>query len=131
MADQEDRAKGHSPQSSTVEYSFDELALGLASGTISRRKALKWMGGALLGGALVSIPSLAWAKPKLGKCNHHYQCPAGQTCQDRVCVPQQSQCVCDPPGGECPQGTQKCSGTMIGRTVCCPSLDQCLAPGCA
>ena len=45
------------------ESSFDELARGLASGTVSRRKALKWMGAALLGGALASGPSVAQAAP--------------------------------------------------------------------
>jgi hypothetical protein len=43
------------------ERSFDELARGLASGTLSRRKALKLMGAALVGGALASVPGVAWA----------------------------------------------------------------------
>jgi hypothetical protein len=41
---------------STREHSLDELAKGLASGTVSRRQALRLMGGALLGGVLASIP---------------------------------------------------------------------------
>jgi hypothetical protein len=44
------------------DYSFDELAKGLASGTISRRKALRLMGSALLGGVLASIPGVALAQ---------------------------------------------------------------------
>src|SRR5215203_2258070 len=44
--------------------SFDELTRGLASGTLSRGKALRLMGAALVGGALASIPGIAWAKPK-------------------------------------------------------------------
>lgn len=44
------------------ERSFDDLAKGLVSGTISRRGALKLMGGALLGGLLVSIPRVASAQ---------------------------------------------------------------------
>jgi len=43
------------------EHSFDELARGLASGTLSRRKALKLMGAALVGSALASIPGVALA----------------------------------------------------------------------
>jgi hypothetical protein len=43
------------------ERSFDELARGLASGTLSRGKAIRWMGGALLGAALASFPRVAWA----------------------------------------------------------------------
>ncbi len=43
----------------TQEYPFDELARGLASGELSRGKALKLMGAALLGGALgfFSLPT--------------------------------------------------------------------------
>jgi hypothetical protein len=44
------------------ERSFDELARGLASGSVSRRKALKLMGAALVGGALASIPGAALAQ---------------------------------------------------------------------
>ena len=44
--------------------SFDELAIGLSNGTLSRGKALRLMGAALVGGALASIPGIAWAKPK-------------------------------------------------------------------
>jgi hypothetical protein len=47
----------------TGEHSFDELARGLASGSVSRRKALKLMGAALAGGALASIPGVAQAAP--------------------------------------------------------------------
>ena len=43
------------------ETSFDELAKGLANGTISRRQALRWMGGALAGAALASVPGVAFA----------------------------------------------------------------------
>ena len=66
--------------------SFDELASGLASGTLSRGKALKLMGAALLGGTLASIPGIAMAKPKPAdrKCNHDHQCESGQ-CVDGVC----------------------------------------------
>ena len=34
---------------SSIAISLDELAKGLASGTLSRGKAIRWMGGALLG----------------------------------------------------------------------------------
>jgi|SRR5215208_1127579 len=130
MPDQEDHARVvPSSVESTVEYSFDDLARGLASGTISRRKALKWLGGAFLGGVLVSIPGIAWAKPKPGKCTHDKQCPTGQTCQDGVCVPRE--CVCDPPGGVCPEGTFRCSGSMFAFPVCCPDTTQCTTAVCS
>jgi hypothetical protein len=50
-----------SPDPSDVITSFDELAKGLATGAISRRKALRWMGGTLVGAALASLPGVAWA----------------------------------------------------------------------
>jgi len=42
---------------------FDNLAKALATKSISRRDALKWVGGALLGGWLASIPARAFAAP--------------------------------------------------------------------
>jgi len=50
-----------SPDTSSVITSLDELTKGLATGTVSRRKALRWMGGALVGAALASVPGVAWA----------------------------------------------------------------------
>lgn len=45
-------------EDTTEEYSFDALAKGLASGTISRRKALKLVGTAILGaGLFAAIPT--------------------------------------------------------------------------
>jgi hypothetical protein len=82
------------------ESSFDELAKGLASGTLSRRKALRLMGAALVGGVLASIPGIAEAAPK-GK-------PAGRKCKrDRQCV--NGLClsgVCSgfPDSQSCPEG---------------------------
>ena len=45
------------------ERSFDELASGLASGSLSRGKALRLMGAALLGGAFAFTPKVAEAAP--------------------------------------------------------------------
>jgi hypothetical protein len=58
----EDYNAHHSYQESpTAELSFDELAKGVASGTLSRGKALRLLGAALVGGAMASIPGVAWA----------------------------------------------------------------------
>ena len=65
--------------------SFDELAKGLAGGTLSRGKMLKMMGAALFGGAVASIPGVALAKPKPGRCTKNAHCPAGQTCVGGQC----------------------------------------------
>jgi hypothetical protein len=63
------------------EHSFDELARGLASGSLSRRKALRLMGGLLLASALGSLPGVAWAND-----DDDDRCPQGQTrCKER-CV---------------------------------------------
>ena len=43
--------KGEPMSPETAELSFDELTRGLASGSISRGKALRLMGAALVGGA--------------------------------------------------------------------------------
>jgi len=52
--------KGEPMSPEARERSFDELARGLANGSISRGKALRLMGAALLGGALAAIPG--WPK---------------------------------------------------------------------
>jgi hypothetical protein len=73
-------------QQTTNRY-FDELASGLASGSISRGKALRLMGAALVGGTLASFPGIAWAKPNKpngAKCQRNSQCASGQ-CVERVC----------------------------------------------
>ena len=51
----------HSHQGRTEDHSFDALTKGLANGSISRGRAIKLMGTALLGGVLVSIPGMALA----------------------------------------------------------------------
>jgi hypothetical protein len=81
--------------------SFDALAKGLASGDVSRGKALKLMGAALLGGLLASIPTVAGAKPKANKCIKDKQCPAGTTCVSGVCVNAPNVLYCS-----CQDGTQ-------------------------
>jgi hypothetical protein len=51
------------------ETSLDELAKGMANGNISRRQALRWMGGALVGGVLASIPGVALAQEGNSACD--------------------------------------------------------------
>jgi hypothetical protein len=68
---------------------FDELAKGLATNRLSRRHALRMLGSALVGGALASVPGMAWAKPKpgKGKCKNPGDCPIGQDCCNGSCTP--------------------------------------------
>jgi hypothetical protein len=94
MRQEEQDEQAFNPKSTSVGHSFDELARGLASGTVSRRGALKLVGGALLGGVLASIPGLGWAQGR--------QCPQGEhPCPDGTCVPTGELC---PTPGPTPRG---------------------------
>ncbi len=63
MAEDREVRKVPTRVDTTEEYSFNDLAKGLAYHPIARRKAFKLFGGALLGGALASIPGVdAWAQ---------------------------------------------------------------------
>src|SRR5215217_4641945 len=128
----------HSDRSS-IASSLDELAKGLANGTLSRGKALRLVGGALLGAALGSIPGVAWADDRCsegqtrceGRCvnllrNERHcgscfnRCEEGEECVGGVCQ-----------GGGCPSGTTPC-GTQCCQTgetcvngTCCPNAQLC------
>ncbi len=123
----------------TTESSLDELAKGLATGTLSRGKAIRWMGGALLGAALASFPGVAWADGcrRLGReCRRDSQCcsnncvrrgddkvcgcPQGQRrCNDRCVNPKRNENHCGSCSNRC-QTDQSCVGG-----VCCPDAQVC------
>ena len=91
---------------SGVIASLDELAKGLASGTISRSKALRWMGGALVGAALASIPGVAWAEG--GRCSE------GQTrCNDRCVNLQNNENHCGSCRNRCDSNQRCCKGRCV------------------
>ena len=93
---------------SASDSSFDGLARGLADGTISRRRALRMIGGALVGGVLASIPGMAWAaKPA--------PCPSGKKCGKRCCP--DASFVCSKGNCACPSGTTNCGGTCVNLTT--------------
>jgi hypothetical protein len=78
-------------QETTNRY-FDELASGLASGTLSRGKALKLMGAALVGGTLASLgireASADLCKPNGKTCKKNSQCCSGFCDEDSdTCAP--------------------------------------------
>jgi hypothetical protein len=84
---------------------FDELARGLADGSITRGKALRLMGGALVGAALASVPGVAWANDR---------CSEGQTrCGDRCVNLKTNERHCGSCRNRC-GSTQTCCG---GRCV--------------
>ena len=93
--------------------SFDELSRGLASGTLSRGKALKLMGAALVGGALGSLGGVAAAdeecKPLNKKCRKNHQCCSNK-CEGGKCAP-----ACTATGGTCGSNADCCSGFCVDR----------------
>ena len=109
------------------EHSFDELARGLASGEVSRSKALRLMGAALVGGTLASLlgigeaaaapPAPRGCKRDGKKCKESSQCCSGNceggTCAVAQCIPFTESCTAD---------TQCCSGICGGilGSVCSP-----------
>src|SRR5215217_2864222 len=125
---------------SSIATSLDELAKGLANGTLSRGKAIRLVGGALLGAALASVPGVAWAdddrcsegqtrcgdrcvnlqrnERHCGSCFH--RCAEGEECVSGVCQ-----------GGGCPRGTTPCgtqccqTGTTCVEGTCCPDAQVC------
>ena len=104
----------------TRERSFDELARGLASGELSRRKALRLMGAALVGGTLASLGiGEAAADPckRAGKaCKKNSQCCSGNcangTCAacpaDRVLLSNGTCAVFCTARAQCPGGCEVC-----------------------
>jgi hypothetical protein len=89
--------------------SFDELASGLASGSISRGRAIRLMGAALVGGTLASLGIREAAadnlcKPVNKKCRKNAQCCSG---------------ICSSLTGTC----EACSSTNCAG--CCDSNGRC------
>ena len=107
------------PNQTGGKHSFDELAKGLATGSVSRRQVLRLFGGAVLGGLMASIPGVALAQktggpppggggpPPGGETSHCAPpCPAGQTCCDGVCVNLSTDPLnCGACGHQCTGGT--------------------------
>jgi hypothetical protein len=141
----EDHNANHSHQErSRAELSFDDLAKGVASGTASRRKALRLLGAALVGGALASIPGVAWAAkggnrecvrcckekfgpgPERGECisaGARGECPV--TCDGNgggECVPSEATCFPESSSG-CQCVENLCTDTTT--CVCCPPGGPC------
>ena len=89
----------------TTQSSLDELAKGLATGTLSRGKAIRLAGGALLGAALASVPGVAWADGcrRLGR-----ECRRDRQCCSKNCVRRGDDKVCG-----CPEGKTRCGGRCV------------------
>jgi hypothetical protein len=100
------------------ERSFDELTRGLASGSISRGRALRLMGADLVGGALGSLGGVAAAAPKCkqpGKhCHRNEQC-CSNNCSNRIC---QEQASCPSGQVELTNGTCATPCDIFSSTDC-------------
>jgi hypothetical protein len=107
----------------TTNRYFDELASGLASGSISRRRALRLMGAALVGGTLGSFGIGEAAaddlcKPEGKKCRKDAQCCSGNCSTNGTCA-------------ACPAGTTLCGGQCVSSCsegVLDPNTCQCVCP---
>jgi hypothetical protein len=95
----------------TGEHSLDDLAKGLASGNLSRRKALRMLGAAMVGGMLASIPGVALAAP----CRRPRIRCAGQCCAAGVttCQGTGRNSTC----GSCPTGQVVCGGQCVDTST--------------
>jgi len=112
----------------TTESSFDELTRGLASGTLSRGRALRLMGAAVVGGALASVgigEAGADQCKRNGKaCKKDTQCCSG-ACVGGTCQPAGTQftCICG-----LTQTFQTCSSAPCDENglsaVCTPLCEQ-------
>jgi hypothetical protein len=96
------------------ERSFDELARALASGELSRRKALRLMGAALVGGTLASLGIREAAADPPGCKRNGKHCKNDEQCCSRNCS-----------GGKCaacPSGQELCNGSCVSNS-CDPLLE--------
>jgi hypothetical protein len=101
------------------EHSFDELTRGMASGSISRGKALRLMGAALVGGTLASLGIGEAAADPPGCKRNGKNCTKDKVCCSGNCV--NSTC------SACPSDrVLLCNGTCARR---CTSFADCGA-GC-
>jgi hypothetical protein len=91
----------------TSDRSFDELARALANGSVSRRRALRLMGAALLGGTLASVVGIGEAAADRGGCKRN-----GKHCK------RDNQCC----SGDCSS-----SGTCVGGLGCVPLAIPCIS----
>jgi hypothetical protein len=90
----------------TTNRSFDELARALASGSISRGRALRLMGGLLLGSALGSVPAVAWADDD--------RCSEGQTrCGERCVNLKTNERHCGSCRNRCRSNQRCCNGNCV------------------
>jgi hypothetical protein len=85
---------------------FDDLARGLGDGSITRGKALRLMGAALVGGALASLPGAALADDDCRSFGR--RCRRDSQCCSKNCVRRGDNKVCG-----CPEGQRRCNDRCV------------------
>ena len=117
MPTEEQNGEATNRDDTISERSFDALAKGLAAGSVSRRKALRLMGGAVLGGLLASIPGVALAAP----CPRTRIRCAGQCCAEGVttCQGTGRNKTCGPLPVANPCAGAYCGTNPTGQTCVC------------
>jgi hypothetical protein len=119
--------QGECTDCTTRERSFDAIARGLANGSISRRRALRLLGGALVGGAVASIPGVGWLAGSNGEAQAAPgDAPGGSTCSNsgQSCTAQKCceglSCLTDPTNSTekfcCPLESE-----LVCGSKCCPA----------
>jgi hypothetical protein len=154
-AENQNGGRSPSDNSTKVDRSLDDLARDLATSNVSRGRALKIMGSALLGSVLAAVPGVAWANDRCsegqtrcgercvnlqsserhcGSCSN--RCPEGSECVDGVCQEGEPQCgpgiVCNQSFTQCGQETGQdcfCTDRLEGGTVCGQDV-ACGGPSC-
>jgi hypothetical protein len=150
----EDLDRHHDQKDITQEYSFDELAKGVADGTLSRLQVLKLLAGTLLGGSLLTMFA-GPAKAQLLVANtgnaqnidtivdsdgiaHRdgnqetsqppAKCPPERVCtsSNRCCPPGE---ICAPGGGVCCPRASVCTVGGVPE-ACCAGLGTCINGVC-
>jgi len=104
------------------EYSFDDLARGLATGTISRGRALKLFGAAILGGGVLTLlPGVAQGQDvgvEGGGCPENERAINNKRCPTNSCSRGVAGCRC----ATSVNGNKRC--VKFNRADC-PNRDQC------
>ena len=100
------------------ERSFDELARGLASGEVSRRRAIRLMGAALVGGTLASlgIREAAGAPGGVAGPPECVVCECGR--RQRPGIPPRHRTVCIRTNTVCVQRAEREGPTEACMRVC-------------
>ena len=118
---------------------FDELAKGMAKGTLSRGRALKLLGASVVGTLLLPfVPSVAMAAPTCPSsgpgCRAFCRHTGGRTC---VCVKLtngNTKCVIPVCGGSCKRNSDCPSGWVCSTTAekraCCDRSRPVCVPKC-